>query len=360
MKNTPDRGPLRFSALFLLACLWAGCATAPVRVAVPARLPILDMHMHARRADHYGPPPIPMCTPFERMPSWDPAEPFEKAFDAFLKTAPCKEPVQSAMTDDEVLRQTVAVMERRHMIGMLGGEPGLVERWMAAAPGRFIPGLDFQLEPGPNYAMGSDGKALSPEEVRALYRRGAFQVLGEVLTSPEGIAPDDPRLEPYWALAEELDIPVAIHIGPGGPGEFYLGNRGYRARLQSALTLEEVLVRHPRMRVYIMHAGYPMLDDLLALLFAHPQVYVDIGSIVYTEPRASFYRFLQGIMDAGYGDRVMFGSDPMVWPGVIEPSIECIEKAPFLNEKQKRDIFYNNAARFLRLNPEEITRHHNL
>jgi uncharacterized protein len=54
----------------------------------------------------------------------------------------------------------------------------------------------------------------------------------------------------------------------------------------------------------------------------------------------------------------MFGSDQMVWPGLIEPSIEIIEETPFLSEEQKRDIFYNNAARFLRLSEEEIARHH--
>jgi predicted TIM-barrel fold metal-dependent hydrolase len=54
----------------------------------------------------------------------------------------------------------------------------------------------------------------------------------------------------------------------------------------------------------------------------------------------------------------MFGSDQMVWPGLIELSIEIIEEAPFLSEEQKRDIFYNNAARFLRLSDEEIARHH--
>jgi predicted TIM-barrel fold metal-dependent hydrolase len=54
----------------------------------------------------------------------------------------------------------------------------------------------------------------------------------------------------------------------------------------------------------------------------------------------------------------MFGSDQMVWPGVIERSIAVIEEAPFLTESQKRDIFYNNAARFLRLSVEEIARHH--
>lgn len=91
--------------------------------------------------------------------------------------------------------------------------------------------------------------------MRTLFESGAVSVLAEVLNQFGGIAPDDERMDPYSALAEELDIPVGIHIGPGAPGEFYLGNRGYRARLQSALILEEVLVRFPRIRVYIMHAG---------------------------------------------------------------------------------------------------------
>ena len=130
--------------------------------------------------------------------------------------------------------------------------------------------------------------------------------------------------------------------------------------VRRALALEEVLVRHPRLRVYIMHAGYPMLDDLLALMFAHPQVHVEVGVIVHIIPRPAFYRFLQGITDAGYGNRVMFGSDQMVWPGTIERGIQVIEEAPFLDDREKRDILYDNAAKFLRFTDEEVARHHSM
>ena len=65
-------------------------------------------------------------------------------------------------------------------------------------------------------------------------------------------------------------------------------------------------------------------------------------------------------MDAGFGKRVMFGSDNMVWPETIGRSIEVIQQAPFLSETQKRDILYNNAARFLRLDKATIERHHAL
>ena len=326
------------------------------------RLPIIDMHMHARTAHHYGPNPGPLCAPVEKMPTWDPAISFG---DALEKSEPlCKRPVQPAKTDDEVMRGTIQVMERHNIIGMLGGNPGLVAKWMAEAPARFIPGLDFRLDRAGGTASAggnaSEYKPLSPDALRELHRKGSFVVLGEVLNQYGGIEPGDPRMEPYWALAEELDVPVGIHLGPGGPGEFYLGNKNYRARLQSALTMEEVLVRHPKLRVYLMHAGYPMLDDLLALLFSHPQVYVEVSMLANVEPRAGFYRYLKAIVDTGYGERVMFGSDQMVWPGIIEPAILAIERAPFLTPRQKRDIFYNNAARFLRLSREEIARHHRM
>ena len=301
--------------------------------------PIIDMHLHANGAADNGPPPVAVCTPLE-LPVWDQREEYGAVFLRFAKKPPCRDPVWSPATDDALMRETIAAMERRNVIGVLSGSPERVARWRKAAPGRFLPGLNFRLQP-----------EYTPGQVRRLHGSGDLAVLAEVTTQYSGIAPNDPRLEPFWALAEQLDLPVGIHVGTGPPGAIYLGDRNYRARLHSALTLEEVLVRHPKLRLYIMHAGYPMIDDLLTLLYAHPQVHVELGAIIWSQPREAFYRYLQRIVEAGFGDRVMFGSDQMVWPGVIERSIKVIEDAPFLSEKQKRDILYTNAARFLRLDP---------
>jgi predicted TIM-barrel fold metal-dependent hydrolase len=324
----------------------------PLALRAEQRLPIIDMHLHVRKADYMGPNPPPMCTPFSVMPRWDNSKSIETGFE--FGAAPCGKPVPAATSDAQVMRDTLAVMARRNIFGMVSGEPDLVAAWKAVAPDRIIVGLDLKI--------GSDGthahvKARTPLEVRQLHAKGAFQVLAEVMAQYEGVAANDPALEPYWALAEELQIPVGIHLGTGGPGDPYFASTRYRARLSSPLLLEDVLVQHPKLRVYIMHAGYPFLEDLRALLFTYPQVYVDIASIVYSEPRPTFYRYLQGIVEAGYGDRVMFGSDQMIWPGVIEPAIDAIEDAPFLTAAQKRDILYNNAARFLRLSADIMARH---
>ena len=324
-------------------------ATLAVPVALAqTREPIIDMHLHALRADAQGPPPISMCAPLNPMPSWDQSRSYPDVFLDRLKNPSCADPIRSPMTDAELMTRTLDVMKRHNVIGVLSGPAELVDAWRAADSSRFIAGLELELG-------GSD--VPSSAALRERHRDKRLAVLGEVTNQYAGILPDDPRMEPYWQLAEELDIPVGYHVGTGPPGAIYLGFGNYRARMHSALTMEEVLVKHPKLRVYAMHAGYPLLDDMLAVLYAHPQLYVDIGVIVYTQPRPAFYRYLQALVDSGFGNRVMFGSDQMVWPEAIERAIAVINDAPFLSAAQKRDIFYNNAARFLRLSKDEMARH---
>ena len=330
-----------------------GTGTAP---------PILDMHMHAREAAHYGATHLPLCAPVERMPRWD-----QRYAPGEEPGAPplCRTPLVSPGTDAELLAQTLASMRRHNVIGVLGGAPELVAAWRRAAPDRFIAGLDLRFDPATAIARaatpaGAPFRPLPPDSVRALYQAGAFTVLAEMMNQYAGLAPGDPRLEPYWALAESLGVPVGIHVGGGGPGEPYGGSPEFRARLQSALTLEDVLVRHPKLRLYVMHAGYPLLEDLQALLFTHPQVYVELSMAINVETRPAFYRFLRALVEAGYGDRIMFGSDQMVWPGLIDAAVRSLNEAPFLTAQQRRDIFYNNAARFLRFSPEVIAHQHAL
>jgi predicted TIM-barrel fold metal-dependent hydrolase len=89
------------------------------------------------------------------------------------------------------------------------------------------------------------------------------------------------------------------------------------------------------------------------MLFSHPQLYVDVAQNDWGFPREHFYSQLKRLIDAGFEQRILWGSDQMVWPGTIEIALRTIEEAPFLSESQKRDILYNNAVRFLRLGRPE-------
>jgi len=52
----------------------------------------------------------------------------------------------------------------------------------------------------------------------------------------------------------------------------------------------------------------------------------------------------------------MYGTDQLGWPGLMAYSISIIQNADSLTPAQKRDILYNNAARFLRLDPSGASR----
>ena len=346
---------MELRSILLLAL--ALCASATTEAQVAKREPVIDMHLHVLAPDAQGPPPLGMCTPLAEMPAWDPgAGPYAEVFMAMFKHPACKDPVWSPETVAEMQRRTLAELDTHNVIGVLSGDSDKdIATWRKAAPTRLIPGLGDSID-----IFKVDAATVA--HAKAMKASGDLVVLGEIGPQYQGIAPTDPRLEPFWQMAEDLDLPVGIHIGTGPPGAPYLAPplKDYRARLHSALVIEEVLAKHPKLRVYLMHAGYPMIDDLLAVLYTHPQVYVDVGVIVYTQPRPAFYRYLQAIVDAGFGKRVMFGSDNMVWPETIGRSIEVIQQAPFLSEAQKRDILYNNAARFLRLDAATIARHHAL
>src|ERR1700712_3805952 len=150
-------------------------------------------------------------------------------------------------------------------------------------------------------------------------------------------------MEPYWALAEEFDVPVGIHMGPGPPGAVYDANpvpfksSAFSMAASDPLLLEAVLLRHKRLRLYVMHAGWPRLEPMIALLYAHPHVYVDVAALQtpFMVPRTAYHRYLQGLVESGFAKRIMFGSD---FPNQVEAGIEAILAADFLSLEQNADI----------------------
>jgi len=87
---------------------------------------------------------------------------------------------------------------------------------------------------------------------------------------------------------------------------------------------------------------------MIALLYAHPAVYVDVATLQSRAlvPRAAYYHHLRGLVEAGFAKRIMFGSD---FPDQLGEGIDAILAADFLTVEQKGDILCGNAARFLRL-----------
>jgi uncharacterized protein len=331
------RRPVRRAALaaFLVtqAC---GLAAAP-------RAPIIDMHLHAHTLDDYG-GGAAVCVNTEQMdfPGVDPRQPI--TIDAVVK---CVHPIRNAVSDEAVMRESLAALAKYNIVAVTSGQLREVEKWRAAAPARVIPAISFLTD-----------TARSVDELRALHRARRFAVFAEIGAQYRGVSLDDPAIDPFFALAEELDVPVGVHLGEGPPGGLHVGgNPDYRVSLGHPLQLEPVLIRHPGLRIWVMHYASPFVDETIALLYSHPQVFVDIAQNDWGFPRAHFYSQLKRLVDAGFGKRILFGSDQMLWPATIAVAIDTVEQAPFLSAAQKRDILYENAARFLRISPEDRARH---
>lgn len=261
----------------------------------------------------------------------------------------CARPILSPTTTDALKNGTIVELRRYNVRrAVLAGDPELVRDWDAAAPGLFVPA-----------AVPSEFTADGIAKLRRLHRSGQAAIFAELGTQYLGMSADDPKLDPFWELAEQLDVPVGIHLGEGMPGQ---ANRAkpdrYRASLTSPFQLEEVLRKHRRLRVYVMHAASPLTDDMIAMLYTHGNLYVDVAANDWNMPRAQFYDQLKRLVDAGFSQRILFGSDQTIWPQGIGLAIQTVDEAPFLTAEQKRDILYNNAARFLRLTKEQIAADH--
>lgn len=280
------------------------------------RLPIIDMHMHAPNEMPLTPEGLPQPWQAICMPNPREAHP------------------PMAKTGEDILRLTLETMDKYNIVkAVVSDSLENVYKWKAASPERFLAGALF-----------FDPNDFDISVLREEYSSGRLDIMGEVATIYLGIPPNDPSLEPFFSLAEEFDLPVQIHLqGTAGASERFRISAGHPE------LLEEVLVRHPNLRFYLENSGFPFLDEMISLMYRYPNVYGDLSTGLWIYPRTAIHTYIKGLIDAGLGKRLMFGSDQMAWPEVIGEAIETIESADFLTEEQKRDIFYNNAVRFLRL-----------
>jgi predicted TIM-barrel fold metal-dependent hydrolase len=320
--------------------------------------PIIDMHLHAYKVADFGvglgaTPSSCSTNEDKAWNGWDTRSPLKIA--VLGSCAGTKIPAPT--NDIDLMTQTLATLKRYNIRAVTSGDAGAMDdvmKWYTAAPNRIIPAIEFQM---PGHDAQGHPLFRPIAELRELVAKNKVAVFAEIAPQYEGMSPADPKLDPYFSLAEELDIPVGIHMGEGPPGgpnvEVY---SKYRVKMGDPLLLEDVLIRHPKLRIYVMHFGSPFVDNMIALLYSYPQVYVDIAQNDSGFPRKHFYSQLRRLVDAGFGKRILFGSDQMIWPQTIDLAIGTVQSADFLAEAQKRDIFYNNAVRFLRLDQQDQAR----
>lgn len=308
-------------------------------ITVPARAqettkrpPIIDVHVHAMKLNPNF--TNDLCPWFLKdMPGADPHEEAPSFFNS-----DCVTPLKPAKSDADMQKILIEKAERLNVIMVASGDAEILHNWHEAAPDRFIPSLGI-----------SNADEMTVEAFEDSLSNGFYKVMGEVAPQYQGMSPSDMSLDAYFGVAEKLGIPVGIHMGTGGNGMININNPKYRASLGRPFLLEDMLARHPKLKIWVMHAGYPMIDEMIALMGANAYVYVDLAGFIWSYPLEEIHAYLRRLVQAGFGKRILYGTDLLIWPDLLETSIGVIESANYLSEEQKRDIFFNNAVRFFKL-----------
>jgi predicted TIM-barrel fold metal-dependent hydrolase len=171
------------------------------------------------------------------------------------------------------------------------------------------------------------------EDLRQAVKNGAiglkvFKELGLRHKKADGsrLAVDDPDLDPVWALAGELNIPVIIHTAE--PQEFFAPIDNHNERWlelnifpqrasppslyptfeQLMKERDHIFEKHPKTRFIGAHFNWYGNDfgRAAALLDRLPNVYLEVAAVLYEfgrQPYASAQFFTK------YQDRVLFGKD---------------------------------------------------
>lgn len=163
---------------------------------------------------------------------------------------------------------------------------------------------------------------------------------------------EDERLQPMWQFMAERGLPCLIHFG-------WLGKAGgvVHHRNLSPLSIAPIARRYPEINFVIPHFGCGYTGDLLQLMWAFPNVYVD------TSGSNQWMRWLPYPMDLDSAfrkfyetvgpQRILFGTDSSWFPRGFSYRYlqDQVRACRYLNlpETDLEDIFAGNALRLLGL-----------
>ncbi len=115
------------------------------------------------------------------------------------------------------------------------------------------------------------------------------------------LAPDHARWYPFYAKCVELDIPIQLQVG-----QSMIYDENYpRRSVGRPISLDSVACDFPELKLIGIHVGIPWTDEMIAMAWKHPNVYIgcDAHSPAYWPE--SFVKYINS-----YGqDKVIFGSD---------------------------------------------------
>ena len=254
------------------------------------------------------------------------------------------------------LKWVIEDYQNNNVVLVMGGGTLKYAQMYAEASNLFRSGVVFPSSKSVEQDEPCAKEFYSEEELRQLYLNGDLKSIGESMYNYYGIPPTDPRLDAYWTVAEEIGIPIGIHADSGPPIERVdrTERPNYNPQYADPLLLKPVLEKYPELKIYLMHYGGEYSENALQIMKAYPQIYCEISAVSMFMPRQVWEPNVKKLYEEGLGSRLMFASD---YFGSVRKNIEIIYSLDWLSEAQKRDVYYNNAARFLGLSEVETQLH---
>jgi predicted TIM-barrel fold metal-dependent hydrolase len=210
-------------------------------------------------------------------------------------------PVQTGYSYEEMLKMMDAAgIERAFLIAAKIGQLGLAGSWHL--PYETVADA-VKRHPDRFYGLAGIDPTEGMTGVRALQR--AVEEFGFIgaHSYPHWfeLPPDHARYYPFYAKCVELGIPLQLQVGQS---LVYDPERPLRS-VGRPITLDAVACDFPELKLIGIHIGIPWVDEMIAMAWKHPNVF--IGSDAYAPKHwpAQFVRYIDT-----YGqDKVMFGTD---------------------------------------------------
>lgn len=206
---------------------------------------------------------------------------------------------------------------------------------------------NYQYPSSVGFCVGVNPEGLTPgkrEATLAAYRKAAEcpNCLGfKVYLGYRPFYADDSLYHPVYELALAYNLTVAFHTGD-------TANPTGRLKFSHPLTVDEVAVRYPDLRIVLCHFGNPWLLDAAEVSKKNPNVFIELSGLAVGIPEVGAFRSrYKGYVEQleswlAYLDRwdhVLYGSD---WPLVNIPAYIALIRS-FVPPDEWERVFYKNA-----------------
>ncbi|MEO7243190.1 MAG: amidohydrolase family protein [Variovorax sp.] len=144
------------------------------------------------------------------------------------------------------------------------------------------------------------------------------------------LAPDHARWYPYYAKCVELGVPIQLQVG-----QSMIYDRNYpRRSVARPITLDSVACDFPDLKLIGIHVGIPWTDEMIAMAWKHPNVYISCDAHSPAYWPESFVKYIDS-----YGqDKVMFGTDyPILRFDRTRAEIDALKLRPVPMRKLMRE-----------------------